>query len=178
MRTRHVVLVGLVFTCAPGCATPSKAPAAEPESPSPLPGYVQQPGSTEEPPSPPPPEPLGGASSTDENAFASIAEAEAALDRAQAELNPKPAADKAGKTDQDGPARPKDSTTPRPTATPQREAPDPCVNACKAFASLKRAAVAVCRLAGEADARCKRAQSIVSKNETRMTACKCAANGE
>jgi hypothetical protein len=48
-----------------------------------------------------------------------------------------------------------------------------CGNACKAFASMKRAADAVCRLTKEADARCVRARTLVKENETRVAACGC-----
>jgi hypothetical protein len=48
-----------------------------------------------------------------------------------------------------------------------------CENACKAFASMKRAADAVCRLAGDPDARCKKARTLVKSSEARVAVCKC-----
>ncbi len=48
-----------------------------------------------------------------------------------------------------------------------------CDEACLAFASLKRAADAICRLAGDSDARCTRAKRIVDDNETKLKACSC-----
>lgn len=48
-----------------------------------------------------------------------------------------------------------------------------CPNACKAFGSLRRAADAVCRLAGDSDTRCARARTIVKDNESKLSACKC-----
>jgi hypothetical protein len=49
-----------------------------------------------------------------------------------------------------------------------------CGDACKAFASLERAADAVCRLAGEDTHRCRKAREIVAKNERRVAVCSCA----
>lgn len=48
-----------------------------------------------------------------------------------------------------------------------------CDIACKAFASLERAADAVCRLAGEQDARCKHARHLVDVNRQRVASCHC-----
>jgi hypothetical protein len=48
-----------------------------------------------------------------------------------------------------------------------------CETACKAFLSLERAAAAICRLGGEADARCTRAKSTVEKNRQRISECAC-----
>lgn len=48
-----------------------------------------------------------------------------------------------------------------------------CENACKAFSSMKRAADAVCRLAGDPDARCKKARTLVKGSESRVAVCKC-----
>jgi hypothetical protein len=48
-----------------------------------------------------------------------------------------------------------------------------CPKACKAFASLERAGDAICRLAGENDARCTRAKDVVKQNATRVAACGC-----
>ncbi|MEZ4219407.1 MAG: hypothetical protein R3B13_00670 [Polyangiaceae bacterium] len=48
-----------------------------------------------------------------------------------------------------------------------------CDEACLAFASLRRAADAICRLAGDSDARCSRAKKIVDDNESKVKACTC-----
>lgn len=53
------------------------------------------------------------------------------------------------------------------------ESGTPCELACRALASMKRAADAVCRLAGEADPRCTDARRRVSESETRVAACSC-----
>jgi hypothetical protein len=48
-----------------------------------------------------------------------------------------------------------------------------CAEACKAFASLQRAADAVCRLAGDDTRRCKKARETVEENERRIATCGC-----
>ncbi len=49
-----------------------------------------------------------------------------------------------------------------------------CATACRAFASLKRAAAAVCRLAGpEGQPRCTRARNVVADGEQRVAGCGC-----
>lgn len=48
-----------------------------------------------------------------------------------------------------------------------------CPKACKAFASLERAGDAICRLAGDKDARCTRARDVIKQNATRVAACGC-----
>jgi hypothetical protein len=48
-----------------------------------------------------------------------------------------------------------------------------CPEACKAMGSLRRAAAAVCRLAGDATERCSRAKTIVKDSQLRLAACKC-----
>lgn len=49
----------------------------------------------------------------------------------------------------------------------------PCAVACRALTSMKRAAEAVCRLAGESDARCADARKRVSESATRVASCAC-----
>jgi hypothetical protein len=58
-------------------------------------------------------------------------------------------------------------------ATPLAAGDARCADACKAMESLRRAAAAVCRLAGEENARCARAKGIVKDSEARVAACKC-----
>jgi hypothetical protein len=48
-----------------------------------------------------------------------------------------------------------------------------CVDACKAFASLRRAAGAVCRLTSKDDPHCKKAEALVKQSEARVAVCKC-----
>jgi hypothetical protein len=51
--------------------------------------------------------------------------------------------------------------------------PSPCENACRALASMKRAADAICRLAGSGDARCTDAQRKVESSVSRVAVCGC-----
>lgn len=50
-----------------------------------------------------------------------------------------------------------------------------CDTACSAFGSLKRAADAICRLAGENDTRCSKARKVVDEHEKRVEPCGCPA---
>ncbi|MBI3200508.1 MAG: hypothetical protein HYZ29_03125 [Myxococcales bacterium] len=179
MRLRKFALLCATGVASLACA--ARPPAPEPASPagpqsSPQ-GYSPSPEQPSSTTSPKAEDERRESVGSDGAGFSTVAEAEAALDQANAELNPKTRADK---TSDGKPKRPSDSPAPKPAATgaPQGSAPDRCVNACKAFASLKRAAAAVCRLAGEGDARCKRAQAIVQDNEVRVAVCKCPGNGE
>ncbi|MBI3200507.1 MAG: hypothetical protein HYZ29_03120 [Myxococcales bacterium] len=88
--------------------------------------------------------------------LASLPEAEKALDQAAADLNELVG----GKAPAGGAAR--------LSAGDAR-----CPEACKAMSSLRRAAAAVCRLAGDATERCTRAKGIVKDAEARVAACKC-----
>ncbi|MBK7584176.1 MAG: hypothetical protein IPI67_28745 [Myxococcales bacterium] len=116
----------------------------------------------------------------DENQFTSLAEAEAALDRARAELGPAtpPTPGARAKTSETANKKPAKPAPSGGEAEPLAAGTDRCVSACKAFASLKRAGSAVCRLAGETNERCKRARGIVQESETKVAVCKCAPDGE
>ena len=48
-----------------------------------------------------------------------------------------------------------------------------CDNACRAFASLSRAASAVCRLDGDGGSHCSRAKKVVADSQQRVSACAC-----
>jgi len=48
-----------------------------------------------------------------------------------------------------------------------------CSTACRAYSSLGRAATAVCRLAGEKDARCAHAHRVVGDAQKRVAVCGC-----
>ncbi len=59
------------------------------------------------------------------------------------------------------------------SATPLSVGDSRCDGACKALSSMKRAADAVCRLAGDSDQRCKKARTLVEESEGRVATCKC-----
>lgn len=92
--------------------------------------------------------------------FKSIAEAQAALERANRELVALYA-----------PAN--KMTRAHAASADHASAAQRCGIACKAFASLERAADGVCRLAGEQDARCKHARHLVDVNRRRVASCGC-----
>jgi hypothetical protein len=137
------------------------------------PGYGQPPSSLV-----PQEAPAGTAAPRDETEhFNTVEEAEAALARAHEELTELYARrDKAKETD----------AAKKPAAAPKRSAPAPaedaeaesqsrqrCDIACRAFASLGRAADAVCRLAGDGSARCTRANKLVDDGARRVQDCAC-----
>ena len=78
-------------------------------------------------------------------------------------------------------ARPRASTgdraeaaeAPKDKPAKKAEAETSCQTACRAFASLERAADSVCRLAGNGDARCARAKEIVTAAVPRVASCGC-----
>jgi hypothetical protein len=93
-----------------------------------------------------------------------LADAERELERARAELAMVGMPTKS--TTEKGQKKPDE---PEPLAKGNAS----CANACRAFASLQRAANAVCRLTSEADAKCVRARTVVKENETRLSVCAC-----
>jgi hypothetical protein len=78
------------------------------------------------------------------------------------------------------PARPRASNPARAEAEAPKDRTEKkaasetsCQLACRAFASLERAADSVCRLAGPGDGRCTRAREIVTANTPRVASCGC-----
>lgn len=181
MRTNSWALVWVALFLV-GCGAQEAPPAQAPESvqeraPAPATEFAE--------PVAPPPAPAAGAPGGSRNELESggdkdsIATAEAEFEQARAELE---AALPGAKRDQpaSGAAAPSRS---RPSDSVAEEAPKSkaekksseggCATACRAFASLGRAATAVCRLAGDEDARCTRAKGIVSEAERRVATCSC-----
>lgn len=111
-----------------------------------------------------------------------LAEAEASLERAKADLE-RLALKESVVADADAPA-----TAPAPAAptrseraekaeeapSPTAKHPDACDTACRAFASLTRASEAVCRLDTEGGKRCERARQIRVSAAQRVASCGCA----
>jgi hypothetical protein len=178
MAPRASSIVGLFVLALFGASCARRA-APAPATPAESPGYgtpSQQPGYPEpaQPSAPPMPttesQPKSSSLPKDEDAaFSSVEEAQAALDRAREELDGMSAVAK--KPQASGPG----ATTPPAKASeaPLAGADSRCANACRAFASLKRAADGVCRLTDETDARCTKARAIVKQNEPRVAACSC-----
>jgi hypothetical protein len=176
-RSAWLVLLAL------GCAArsePTSAPAAPQPAPESMtesgqPGYGQPPSSLV-------PQaqqaPAGTAAPGDESVhFNTVEEAEAALARAHEELSTLYARRDAV---QEGEAAKKPSAAPKrsaPAAAEEAEADSQsrqrCDLACRAFASLGRAAGAVCRLAGDDSERCTRAKKLVDDGARRVQGCAC-----
>ncbi len=141
-------------------ATPAAEPAAQseleadtPAAPPPPVGASPAPaGDDEAPTSAKPKKKARDKTDLLERELTSVAEAEAALNKANSELTKLLGGAKA-----------------QPLASGDKR----CDQACLAFASLKRAADAICRLAGDTDARCTRAKRIVDDNESKVKACSC-----
>jgi len=60
-----------------------------------------------------------------------------------------------------------------PAKAEKKSAESSCATACRAFASLERAASAVCRITGEKDGRCSHAHAVVSDAKQRVAVCTC-----
>lgn len=177
--TPSLLLVGALLVGA-GCAKRAdEAPAETAASQAPAPAEAPEGFAAPESPAapaaaPPPPAPAGGAppsslepepapkrgglARTDED-FSSIAEAEKAFAESSQDLDKLlgPLAKQIG------------GRAPAPLASGDTR----CPRACKAFDSLRRSGDAICRLAGDADARCTRARDVVEKNKSRVAACGC-----
>jgi hypothetical protein len=101
-----------------------------------------------------------------------IEEAEAAIARARADLEPRAtdalrASEPAPSADQEAPA-----PEPRqPQAAPTAQ--DTCASNCRAIASMRRAVRALCRMAGDDDTRCVEARATLAESEARLARCGC-----
>lgn len=155
-------------------AATSTAPAAEPTSPveaAPAPQGLAAPKSAD-------------AARDDE--FPNLEAAERALNQAKSDFDrlalaaPMPAVGRASSADSAGAgkAEKKDAKRPAPSAAgaaAASTAPSMCDNACRAFASLSRAASAVCRLDGDNGAHCTHAKRVLSDSQQRVASCACQA---
>ncbi|MEB2310997.1 MAG: hypothetical protein OZ928_04070 [Polyangiaceae bacterium] len=169
MTARQVGCAILVLWVAAGCAAarPSLGPPA-PESvvvAEPAPEAQQAPSSTAK------------ADGTAEPPLESLPEAEAALARASAELDGLYGASSSevgARPSAAAPAAPADAAgAAAPAQAARAEGGSSCETTCRAFGSLRRAADAVCRLAGDDDSRCARGRKLVADNAQRVAACGC-----
>jgi hypothetical protein len=144
------------ITAAP--ATPAAAPA---------PQGLDQPRSTE--------------SSTKDEEFTNLEAAERALNQAKSDLDRLALAEspvqvgRAAPADGAPKAEKKEKTAHAASAgAAASSAPNAlCDNACRAFASLSRAASAVCRLDGDGGSHCSRAKKVVAESQQRVASCAC-----
>jgi hypothetical protein len=115
--------------------------------------------------------------------FPNLEAAERALNQAKSDLDRLALAEpmKAiGRADSASASRAEKKDAKRPAssgagAAPVSNAPGVCENACRAFASLSRAASAVCRMDGDNGAHCTRAKRVVSDSQSRVASCACQA---
>ena len=115
-------------------------------------------------------------SATQDESFTTLDEAERALAVAEGELASlfaPPAPAEAPAAPPPPPAAGGASAPKGAEAEAEKKPASRCELACKAFSSLGRAAEAVCRLAGEQDARCSRARGAVDDNRRRVASCGC-----
>lgn len=121
--------------------------------------------------------------------FQTLEAAERALDQAKADLDRLALAEPTPTLGGSGAAEKKDSKrggAPAPAARAAAADGQPggaasnaqCESACKAFASLTRAANAVCRLDGDGGSHCAKAKKVVTDSSGRVAACTCPAPGQ
>jgi hypothetical protein len=180
------VVLSLFTACATQHAEESAAPVASPSN-----GNVSAAPVLEAAPAPTPPpapatpqgldQPKSADSARDEE-LTTLADAERALNQAKADLDRLALAEPAlghsaavaeKKEAQRGAPSAAGASAPA-TSTPSAL----CENACRAFASLTRAASAVCRLDGDGGTHCSHAKHVVSDSERRIASCTCPAPGQ
>jgi hypothetical protein len=178
----------LLFTaCATQHAEETAAPVASPSNGNvtPAPGLAPE---SEQAPAAAPAAPQGldqrkSQASSEDQELTTLADAERALNQAKADLDRLALAEPAlGHSTADR-AEKKDAKRGAPSAAgapaPAPSAPNAlCENACRAFASLTRAASAVCRLDGEGGNHSNHARHVVSDSERRIASCTCPAPGQ
>jgi hypothetical protein len=103
---------------------------------------------------------------------ATIEEAQAQLERARAALAGAPAGGPAGAATT-GDLEQKKAEAPAGGEPAETRGPDRCATACNAMASMKRAVDAICRMAGEADARCTTARKTADESQAKVVGCGC-----
>jgi len=177
----------VTVACSQQTARQSQAPAAEPAT-------------SAAPPAPPPEAPAPAAAAAQMEAESQraneesvstakdkgrddLGEAVAELEQARVELDsalsthrarPASASGAAPSRGADLDEAPRGEAKPAPKAE-KKTGESSCSTACRAYASLGRAASAVCRLAGEKDARCTHAHEVMADAERRVAVCACAA---
>jgi hypothetical protein len=178
-------IVSLFAACAATRQEEKAAPAASPanEGVTSAPGYAETP-----PPAAPAPQGLSQPKSAEEaqahdEELTTLEAAERALNQAQSDLDRLALAEPAPSPSRSADRAEKKDSTRAPSAAgaaaPAASGPSAqCDNACRAFASLTRAASAVCRLDGDGGAHCTHAKRVVSDSERRVSSCTCPAPGQ
>lgn len=125
--------------------------------------------------------PSGAAAPESEPEPTTIEEAQAQIERARAALEG--SRDDAKTAEPEAAPAPADAAAERPPKASRREAEgaasgsgadkDACSAPCRALASMRRAATALCRMTGDADKRCVAARQTVADSESRLPSCRC-----
>jgi hypothetical protein len=162
---RRWVWIGfLAVSCA-------RARASEAPTSAPVESQEAAPAAPEPAPATPAPAGLGptDAATTE---YQTLAEAEGALEKAKAEIDRLAFAQPPSTSAEAAPSK-KEAADKGAEAPGAQKAESGCNTACRAFASLLRAANAVCRLDAEGGDRCSRAKLVVSDAERRVSSCGC-----
>jgi hypothetical protein len=154
-----IVALGVAAAVESGCAAERASESPTPASPASAPA------------------PAGG-KEQDELEPATIEQAQAQLERARTVLAGTPAAGPQGAPGGSATAPSHEETkkgekTPQLESEEQRRAADGCTTACNAMASMRRAVDAICRMAGDGDARCTSARRTLEDSHGRVVACGC-----
>jgi hypothetical protein len=180
----------LLAACAEPRATEPAAPASSPDKTSFATAPAAEPAPAPATPAPaaaPAPQGLDQARSTESSSkdeeFSNLEAAERALNQAKSDLDRLALAEapvqvgRAAPTDGAPKAEKKGKATHANAgagAAAASAAPNAlCDNACRAFASLSRAANAVCRLDGDSGSHCSRAKRVVADSQQRVASCAC-----
>lgn len=105
----------------------------------------------------------------------SIEQAQEQIARASEELGTSPAQQQpaAPPADQADTSSESAMREPKPSARAESKSESACASQCRALASMRRAVVALCRMTGADDARCKDATRTLTTSEQRVSACSC-----
>ena len=191
MKIRRVAcglwVVAVLSACAEQHATEPAAPASSPASFAAPPAAEAAPAAPATPAAAPAPQgldqPRSPESSAKDEEFTNLEAAERALNQAKSDLDRLALAEAPVQVGRAAPAdgapktEKKDNTAHAASAgagAAASSAPSAlCDNACRAFASLSRAASAVCRLDGDGGAHCSRAKKVVADSQQRVANCAC-----
>jgi hypothetical protein len=105
-----------------------------------------------------------------------IDEAQRAIDRARAQLEPAPSEAAPATPSSTGTAPPTGGSAGAPTSS-EEAGGGACADACRALGSMKRAVEALCRMTGEGEPRCVAARRTLSDSVTRVARCSCSPAG-
>ncbi len=102
-----------------------------------------------------------------------LEEASAQFNRARAQLEGAGSSYGAAAPAPVAPSSAESTQTSQPPQKSEEPAANACAIPCRALASMRRAADAICRLAGNTDARCTDARQTLAANQQRLAGCPC-----